>query len=99
MVGVAASWHLRGEPALNLPASGTLTLGRTADNDLIVADAGISSHHAQLQIAPNGLSVIDLGSTNGTFVNSRKLEANARTPLLIGDVVKFGRLSYLVEKV
>ena len=95
---VAASWRLRGEPALNLPASGTLTLGRAADNDLIIADAGVSSRHARLQIAANSLTVMDLGSTNGTFVNSRKLETNAPTPLLIGDVVKFGVRAYLVEK-
>lgn len=54
-----------------------------------------SSRHAKLYAAarPSRLKVEDLGSTNGTFVNERRLEPGERRTLIHGDSVRFGGFS------
>lgn len=54
--------------------SNALSIGRTADNDIAFDDdAFMSSHHARIEIRPEGVWVVDLQSTNGTFVNGQRL--------------------------
>ncbi|MEP0815214.1 MAG: FHA domain-containing protein [bacterium] len=77
-----------GEPC-EFPA-GTFTIGR-ADADFTVADAYVSRKHAEIRVADSGISVVDLGSTNGSFVNGERLEKNAPRELAPGDVLKFGQ--------
>ncbi len=71
------------------------TIGRSANNGIVINDAEISRRHAQ--ITPQGENYIleDLGSTNGTFINGTRL--NQPTALKHGDSVAFGdtvRLRY-----
>jgi len=81
-----------GAPYLSLRSS-SVTVGRAEDNDLVLADPEISRHHARLE--PDGRSwrAIDLGSTNGTWVNGVRL--NAAT-IAVGDEVAFGDVRYTV---
>ena len=66
----------------------TLSIGRDASNNVVLNDNMVSRHHAQLIIMDNGQVMIkDLGSSNGTFVNGKKI---AETYLNAGDVVKCG---------
>ena len=58
-------------------------------------DRNVSRRHARLSIAPGGLLVEDLGSTNGTLVNGAKID---RTFVRSQDVVKIGLTSFRVEK-
>jgi PKD repeat protein len=51
----------------------TLTIGRAQDNDLVLDDAQISRYHARLTRKDRSLIVEDLGSTNGTLVNGRRI--------------------------
>lgn len=61
-------------------------------NDIVFELPKISGSHAKFQLYPSGdLWVIDLGSSNGTFVNGRKLNANERTKLKPGDQVKISK--------
>lgn len=53
--------------------SGTINLGRDADNHLQLADASVSRHHARLEQVGSSYQLHDLGSTNGTFVNDRRI--------------------------
>jgi hypothetical protein len=54
--------------------SNSLTLGRVADNDIALDDdTFMSSHHARIEIRPEGVWVVDLESTNGTFVNGQRV--------------------------
>jgi pSer/pThr/pTyr-binding forkhead associated (FHA) protein len=54
--------------------SNVLAIGRLEDNDIIITDDSfISSHHARIEIRPDGVWVVDLKSTNGTFVNGHRL--------------------------
>lgn len=55
--------------------SNVLTIGRTDDNDFAVDDdTFMSSHHARLEIRPEGVWLVDLESTNGSFVNGQRVD-------------------------
>lgn len=65
-----------------------LTVGRGDDVELRLHDAGVSRHHAKFIVASDGaVTVIDLDSTNGTFVNDARVEL---CPLRPGDSVRIG---------
>jgi ABC-type multidrug transport system ATPase subunit len=49
-------------------------IGRAADNDIVLDDLLVSRHHCELQGRPDGgYELVDLGSSNGTFVNGRQV--------------------------
>ncbi len=64
------------------------TIGRSANNGIVINDAEISRRHAQLTPQAGNFVLEDLGSTNGTFVNGSRL--NQPTVLQHGDSVEFG---------
>lgn len=51
-----------------------LRLGRSPDNDVILRDPATSGHHARLERRGDQFWVVDLGSTNGTFVNGESVQ-------------------------
>ena len=56
--------------------SNVLAIGRVEDNDIVIDDDSfISSHHARIEVRPEGTWVVDLGSTNGSFVNGQRVSA------------------------
>ena len=67
----------------------THTLGRHADNDVVVDEAAVSREHAIIVKGETGYRLRDLGSTNGTFVNRRKIGTDERV-LTHGDVIRLG---------
>jgi eukaryotic-like serine/threonine-protein kinase len=50
-----------------------LTIGRDADSDICLDDTGISRRHARIEVSGNRCQVIDLGSTNGTYMGNARL--------------------------
>jgi DNA-binding NtrC family response regulator len=50
-----------------------ITIGSASDCDLVVADRTVSRYHAEIEAAPDGIRVRDLGSTNGTWVARAKI--------------------------
>lgn len=56
-----------------LPEQQELLIGRTSDLDLVLAEDMVSRKHAKLTAGRTGLELLDLGSTNGTFVNGEKI--------------------------
>ena len=60
---------------------------------------GVSRQHALLLPADEGLYLIDLDSTNGTWINGLYLQPGQKYPLRTGDVVEFGLLKMLVRVV
>lgn len=67
-----------------------ITLGRNADNDIVLPAEGVSRHHARLQATALGWEVIDLGGINGTFLNDRRIRADDPTPLSAGFNLRVG---------
>lgn len=51
--------------------SGTTSIGRASDNDVRIMDPKISKHHVKIMESDGHFKLIDLGSTNGTWVNER----------------------------
>jgi Protein of unknown function (DUF3662)/FHA domain len=49
-------------------------LGRGQEADVQVADTGVSRRHAELRLEPVGTRLVDLGSTNGTLINGRRVD-------------------------
>jgi type VI secretion system FHA domain protein len=69
------------------------TIGRAAGNDAVLPDVEkrVSSKHARIEKAGGGVwQLKDLGSTNGTYLNDRRLEANAAQDLKDGDRIGIG---------
>lgn len=74
-----------------------ITLGRADDNSSpLPKDDYASSHHARVESARDGVWIVDLGSTNGTFVNGDKLAGRRR--LKNGDVVRVGQTELRLER-
>lgn len=67
-----------------------LRLGRSPDNDVILRDPATSGHHARLERRGDQFWVVDLGSTNGTFVNGESIQEK---PLNSGDRLTIGQNS------
>ena len=66
-------------------------LGRAADNTIQLPDGSISRYHAYLGEDEEGqFRLSDLGSTNGTFLNGRRLPENTPARVLDGDRLQFG---------
>lgn len=71
------------------------TLGRATGADFIVDAALVSRLHCRLSALPNGqLEVCDLESTNGTFVNGKRVQM---AHLASGDRLQVGRLELVAE--
>ncbi len=70
------------------------TVGRAPRADFIVDAALVSRLHCRLEAGLDNLEVIDLASTNGTFVNDKRIE---RARLTSGDRLRIGRVELKVE--
>lgn len=75
-----------------IPPAG-LSIGRTRENQIVVDDVLVSRRHARLVPSPHGLTLEDLGSVNGTFVNGSRAQ---RTVLREGDTVTIGTVDFVV---
>lgn len=71
------------------------TIGRSTTADFIVDAGMVSRFHCRLTATPDGkVEVQDLESTNGTFVNDRRVE---RGVLDIGDRIRVGRVELVIK--
>lgn len=73
---------------------GSLSVGRNKDNALHIDDPAVSNHHAQIVTVFDSSYVEDLGSTNGTFVNGKKVKSHT---LHNGDVLTIGHYQILFQ--
>ena len=73
-----------------LPAGGSATIGRSAANDVHIPEKRVSRHHAVVNCEDGRFSLNDLGSTNGTAVNSQLLLEGQAHLLHDGDTIVFG---------
>ncbi|HEY7773429.1 MAG TPA: FHA domain-containing protein [Marinagarivorans sp.] len=96
-----ALWHLR---PLNTTLAksdgfdllGSMLLGRSKECDICIPASHLSRKHAKFTVSSTGLTVDDLGSSNGTFINGKRIE---HISLYHGDEVSFDTLRFRVEQV
>ena len=69
---------------------GGVTIGRDAGNGIVLPYSQVSRRHAQIQCSQTGCTVMDMGSTNGTFVNGTPIASRKRHPLRPGDQLGIG---------
>ena len=74
-----------------------LTIGRTPGNQLVLAEPKVSSHHAEIRPQGQDYAIVDLGSTNGTFVNDQRLTSNVPNVLRAGDTIVIGDTRFTYE--
>ena len=75
------------------PGGPRMGVGRGTDNDLYLNDRSVSKIHAALRMNKEGtLLVADTGSTNGTFINGRRIAYGEARHIEDGDVVSFGNV-------
>lgn len=71
-----------------------VTIGRKPDNDVVIDNPAVSGHHAKLSRVQSVFFLEDLGSTNGTFVNEKKID---KRQLKDGDRVTIGKHVLIYE--
>jgi hypothetical protein len=86
-------------PLVLKPGGRRLSVGRVSDNELTLNDTSVSKIHAALTMNLQGtLLVADTGSTNGTFINGRRMSYGEARQIEDGDVVGFGDVEVRFRK-
>jgi len=89
-------WRLAGADGKEIPIrSGATKIGRGEGNQVQIDDLKASRFHAEIHIAGEELEVIDLGSTNGTFINGKRLPPHQPQRLAPGDEIVFGKTKFV----
>jgi pSer/pThr/pTyr-binding forkhead associated (FHA) protein len=79
-----------------IDVNSAMTIGRSAECDLSLSDSFLSSRHARLANDEGDLTIEDLGSTNGTYVNQELVDG--RVHLERGDIVQVGGVLFEVVR-
>lgn len=75
------------------------SIGRRPQNDhAISGDPFVSGAHARVEIIGGTITLTDVGSTNGTFVNGARLQAHQPCTLADGDEIQIGKGLYTLER-
>ena len=70
------------------------TVGRVEDNTFQIADASVSSHHAEIILRGTDIVIRDLNSTNGTFINGNQITETVLQP---GQTLRFGQVELKID--
>src|SRR5688572_4077599 len=82
-----------------LPANGSVRIGRDEGADIRITDDMASRLHVRLDVdASAGISVEDLGSSNGTFVRGERIEPGRRIVLQPGEALSIGFTHLMVQR-
>ncbi|HUF36449.1 MAG TPA: adenylate/guanylate cyclase domain-containing protein [Gemmatimonadales bacterium] len=80
-----------GDQSFEIPPGRSLVVGRGVASDIAIYDPTISRRHAELVAGPDGVTVKDLGSSNGTCINGSRVAAGR---LQLDDSVTFGKVLF-----
>lgn len=84
--GRTETFHLTGE---------VITLGRHETNDITLPEVTVTGKHAVIKMNGDGITIEDLGSTNGTFVNGERIRSRRLNP---GDIVSLGKVQLTLKE-
>lgn len=91
--------HVTEIPLTMNPGGRRFSVGRGSDNELTLNDTSVSKIHAALTMNAQGtLLVADTGSTNGTYINGRRISYGEARQIVDGDVVGFGDIEVRFRK-
>ncbi|MBI0426179.1 FHA domain-containing protein [Psychrobacter sp. NG27] len=95
------TWQLNALTAalgdLTLTVDDSLSVGRGNDNDVVLGSKQVSRNHAVLSVLDGQLYVKDLDSSNGTFINDRRIEGNESNLLQVDDTLGFASFAFQVH--
>jgi hypothetical protein len=84
------------ESAWEIPLpTGISTLGREADNDLVIEHPSVSEHHCEFMVMDSGVTIKDLGSANGTYVHGQPVNESVVLP---GQAFQVGEVQLQLEQ-
>lgn len=75
------------------PIQATVVIGRQSECEIPIASEEVSRRHAELKVTPDGVMVEDLGSSNGTYVNDRRI---TRQLMKAGDELRLDTIRFLL---
>jgi DNA-binding NtrC family response regulator len=84
----------KGAPASFKLKSGRCTIGSSKECDIVIDDRAVSRTHVELELAPEGIRVTDLGSRNGTFYLGQRIE---RMVLSLGATIQVAGITIALE--
>lgn len=76
--------------------SGSTKIGTAAPADIVVNDGFMSTEHCQINCSPAGFSLVDPGSTNGCYVNERKV---TKHDLVDNDMITLGKTNFKFKSI
>jgi pSer/pThr/pTyr-binding forkhead associated (FHA) protein len=101
IAAVRISFHANGkafDKALELEEGSRLSVGRTKENAIQIDDQSISKAHASLLLNKEGrLVVADTGSTNGTFINGKRISYGKAVEITPGASLMFGLVNVSIH--
>jgi pSer/pThr/pTyr-binding forkhead associated (FHA) protein len=75
------------------PVHGTVVIGRQSECEISIPSEEVSRRHAELRLTPDGVMVEDMGSSNGTYVNDRRV---TRQLMKAGDELRLDTIRFLL---
>ncbi len=73
-----------------------VTIGRVQGNDIVLPKGNVSKRHARIVLKDGKFIIVDLKSTNGTYVNGRQVKTGER--LKMADTIRIGDSEYRYEE-
>jgi hypothetical protein len=94
------SWQLVSDSGEVVPLKlGPNPIGRASSNAVTIHSGKVSRWHAEIHLGAEGGTIMDLGSTNGTYLDGVRLTPKQHTPLSDGAKLRFGDLGYRLQSV
>ena len=84
--------HAPNGEGLHIVGTSGLKIGRTAPADIVVSDPSVSRAHCVIEFAADKLRVMDLNSTNGTYIDDKRIGRSEILP--VGSVLRVGNVSF-----
>lgn len=75
--------------------SSSIWIGRTQENDVVLDGSRVSKRHAQIVFNENRITIIDLNSANGVFVNGKRL--TKPQDIIVGDEIRIAAFVLAIE--
>lgn len=90
----ATRMFLKGPQGQIALGSAQITIGRAPDNTLVLNDREVSGHHTTIHQSGTGYAIIDLNSTNKTFLNEQAIPPQVERMLQPGDSIRVGGTTF-----